>query len=92
MTHYKGFTIDPQFNIYHNGKKVFTAFYQRCLTMLEAQNMIDNSLAAKERFAKMPDKQQALVLMNNESNRDRQERQVNNYFENQLNDMENGNY
>lgn len=60
MTHYRGFDIDKYFNIYKDGKQTFTAHWLNCCTMQEAEKLIDNSLGAKAKFAKMPDKQKAL--------------------------------
>ena len=54
MTNYKGFQIDRLNRIYKDGKQIFTARWQFCDTLEEAQTMIDSSLMAKELFNKFP--------------------------------------
>lgn len=46
MIEYKGFEITPTFQIFKNGKQVFTAHWQRCHTLEQAQVMIDASIMA----------------------------------------------
>lgn len=46
MIEYKGFEITPTFQIFKNGKQVFTAHWQRCHTLEQAQIMIDASIMA----------------------------------------------
>lgn len=48
MTSYKGFEIDKRFNIYKDGKQVFTAYYQKCFNMTDCEIQIDASIMAKE--------------------------------------------
>lgn len=54
MTHYNGFDIDERdlFKIYKNGKLVFTARWQRCLTLEQAKQQIDLSNSVKVLQAK----------------------------------------
>lgn len=58
MTDYKGFQIDENFQIFKDGRQVFTAYYQKCLTMSECEILIDSSIMAKElqktAFSRMP--------------------------------------
>lgn len=51
MTHYRGFDIDPLFRIFHNGRQIFTAFWQLNDTLEQAQRRIDASLTL-ERIAR----------------------------------------
>jgi hypothetical protein len=74
---YKSFHIDQFFNITKNGKPVFTAYWQRCETLQQAQAMIDNSIAAKAIFAKMPDKQRALQSLGVHSDAEQFDRWMN---------------
>ncbi len=62
MTHYKGFEIGRYFDIFKDGKHIFKAHHQRCLSLEDAMLTIDTSLA----FKKMPDKQAALAKMTGE--------------------------
>ena len=50
--------------IYKNGNPIFTAPHQRCFTIEQAKAIIDSSIAAKEAFDKLPNKQAALKKLN----------------------------
>lgn len=89
MTNYKGFQINRLFEIFKNGKQVFTAFWQRSPTLYQAQQLIDSSLKLKA----MPDKQAALKkltedcceLENGTEDAEKFIQQLNDYYENQNN-------
>lgn len=86
MTLYRSFQIDNRFNIFKDGKQVFTAHWQNCLTLKESMQLIDTSLA----FNRLPDKQAALSKWGKEPDKEQDRSdfadKVNNYFENQLNE------
>ncbi len=94
MTHYKGFEIGRYFDIFKNGNPVFTARHQRCLSLDQAKQIIDTSLA----FKPLPDKQSALAKMTGECELENGSQdiadfaeRVNNYFSNELEKQENDN-
>lgn len=55
MTPYKEFHINPQFQIFKKGKRVFVANWQHCFSLEDAKKLIDVSLEAAERLKKLPD-------------------------------------
>ncbi len=90
FTEYKGFQINKHFKIFKNSKPIFTAYWQHCRTLEEAKLTIDGSL----NFQQRPDMQASLKklttsceLENGTQGRERFEGEMNDYFDNQLNEQ-----
>ena len=83
ITLYKGFTITDNFDVTQNGKVIF----RDNISIQQAKNIIDQSLAmkAKQDLGKLWKRFTEDELENGEARREYEAKQVDNYFENQLN-------
>lgn len=91
MLDYQGFTIDPLFRIYKDGKQIFTAWHQRCCSLEEAKGLIDLSNQARvEQVRRLPLLSVPLMqLLDEDEAREREVQRegerVNEYWERELN-------